>query len=273
MALTSQDSNIDTDFLFVAQLDSVKSVLMLLKAVNFKETALCIVTDRGLRITVEDARSVQASAFVQSEMFQEYLVQDDQVIFKIHLGVLVECLSIFGGAATTVKMRYQGYGSPLTLLLEEDGVITDCNIRTLEPDSPLEYSFQPDDVVNKVILHSESFREVFSDLDPSSDLLEMTLTPDPGQLCFTTDGQAGETQISIPKDSELIEAFDCSVKTVSRYQFSYIKPSLKALAISAKASVRINEQGLLCFQYMVPTEVETCFIEYYCLPLTDDNMD
>nr|CAD7588304.1 unnamed protein product [Timema genevievae] len=118
---------------------------------RFRKTAICIVTDKGVK---------------------EYFVQEDQVIFKVPLGVLVECLSIFGGALTILKMRYQGYGHPLTLLLEEDGVITDCNIRTLEPENPVEFTFNADSDINKVIIKSEPLKEIFNDLDPTSCVLQ-----------------------------------------------------------------------------------------------------
>jgi cell cycle checkpoint protein len=37
-----------------------------------------------------------------------------------------------------MKMTFAGYGSPLVLMLEELGVVTDCSIRTMEPDEPVE---------------------------------------------------------------------------------------------------------------------------------------
>nr|CAD7462026.1 unnamed protein product [Timema tahoe] len=200
----------------------------------------------------------------------EYFVQEDQVIFKVPLGVLVECLSIFGGALTILKMRYQGYGHPLTLLLEEDGVITDCNIRTLEPENPVEFNFNADSDINKVIIKSEPLKEIFNDLDPTSGVLQIILSSDPPHLQFSTEGNAGDTQVNIPSHSEIFESFECNIVTSSRYQFSSVKSSFKSLAISERASIRIDENGLLCFQYMIPTDAETCFIEYYCMPLAED---
>lgn len=51
---------------------------------------------------------------------------------------------------------------------------------------------------------------------------------------------------------------------------------MKPLAVSSKVSVRIDERGLLCFQYMIKTEDNnTCFVEYYCTPVVqvDDDVD
>nr|CAD7445241.1 unnamed protein product [Timema bartmani] len=39
-------------------------------------TAICIVTDKGVKVTVEDSNCIQASAFIQAEMFQaSYILQ------------------------------------------------------------------------------------------------------------------------------------------------------------------------------------------------------
>ena len=43
----------------------------------------------------------------------------------------------------------------MTLLcfrLEEDGVLTDCSIKTQEPDEILDFNFSSDNVVNKIIM-------------------------------------------------------------------------------------------------------------------------
>jgi hypothetical protein len=53
-----------------------------------------------------------------------------------------------------------------------------------------------------------------------------------------------------------------------RYKLSHVKPSSKSLAVSQKVSIRTDDRGLLCFQYMIPADNHTCFIEYcvsmYC---------
>lgn len=78
-----------------------------------------------MKVTVEDTKCVQASAFIQSEIFQEYTLnkkgKDDLITFKINLSVVLECLNIFGsgssgGGITTLRMSYQGYGFPLEML-------------------------------------------------------------------------------------------------------------------------------------------------------------
>lgn len=122
--------------------------------------------------------------------------------------------SIFvAGVSTTLRMCYRGYGYPLTLFLEEGGVVTVCKINTQEPEEPIDFDFCTTNVTNKVeilyrnvklrkklvssftdlycysitltsvlfflkvILLSESLKEAFSELDMSSEVLQITMSP------------------------------------------------------------------------------------------------
>ena len=52
-------------------------------------------------------------------------------------------------------MCYGGYGHPLVLTLEEDGVLTNCSLKTLEPDAVLDFDFCSSNVINKIIMKVE----------------------------------------------------------------------------------------------------------------------
>lgn len=54
------------------------------------------------------------------------------------------------GISTVLKMCYRGYGYPLTLFLEEGGVVTVCKINTQEPEEPIDFDFCSTNVTNKV---------------------------------------------------------------------------------------------------------------------------
>lgn len=48
-----------------------------------------------------------------------------------------------------------------------------------------------------------------------------------------------------------------------RYIFSLITSSIRVLSVSQKTSIRINEQGLLCIQFMIPTtNKDPVFVDY-----------
>lgn len=75
---------------------------------------------------------------------------------------------------------------------------------------------------------------------------------------------AGDCAIEVPHDSELIDSFECKETTTSNYKLQHIKPVVKALACSHLVSLKTDDHGLLCFQFMVKTEEgQTCYIEYF----------
>uniref|UniRef100_A0A6B2F719 Cell cycle checkpoint protein RAD1 n=1 Tax=Bothriechis nubestris TaxID=1766655 RepID=A0A6B2F719_9SAUR len=275
MPFSTQPETCKEQNVLVATLDNVRNLSNILKAIHFKDHAACFTSSNGLKFTVENAKSLQANAFIQAGIFQEFVVREESVMFRINLSVLLDCLTIFGtnslpGTQTALRMCYQGYGYPLTLYLEEGGVVTVCKIKTQEPEEILDFDFCSTNVVNKIILQSEGLREAFSELDMTSEVLQITMSPDKPYFRLSTFGNAGSTHLDYPKDSDLIEAFHCNETQTNRYKISLLKPSIKALALSCKVSIRTDNRGFLSLQYMIRNEDgEICFVEYYCCPDED----
>nr|XP_012138206.1 PREDICTED: cell cycle checkpoint protein RAD1 isoform X3 [Megachile rotundata] len=253
------------DYSLVAKLGNLKTVVQLLKAINFKENATCFGTENGLKVTVEDAKCMQASAYIPVNVFQVFNLKED-VIFRINLNVLVECLCMFWsninihGSSVALQLFYKGTGHPVSILIEEDGVITDCSLKTQDPDELLDFCLEPENVLNKVVLQTELLKDILSELDPTSDMIEVE------------PGIAGICHIELPHDGDLIDNFQCMSTATSSYRMSHIKPAMKALQCANKVSLRTDTCGLLCFQYMVKTdEAQTCYIEYYVSPVIDSD--
>ncbi|XP_033123280.1 cell cycle checkpoint protein RAD1-like isoform X2 [Anneissia japonica] len=233
MALSTQESEEDSQYILIATIDNAKNISNVLKAIlsKDKELATIFATENGLKVTVEDSKCVQANAFLQAAIFQSYVIREDSVTFKISLSVLQECLTIFGGGSSqggnpALKICYAGYGSPLLLMLEENGVLTDCSIKTLEPDETLDFNFTSANVINKIIMKSD-----------------------------------------FPRESDLVESFQCTQTQSNRYKLSLLKPSVKALMVSCKVSIRTDHRGFLSLQYMIRNEDgQISFVEYYCAP-------
>jgi len=90
--------------------------------------------------------------------------------------------------------------------------------------------------------------DVFAELDMTSELLRIQISPDKPWFRLTTDGNAGTSQVDCPKDSDVIETFTCSQISVNDYNLKLIKPSEKALGLSDKISIRMNSWGVLSTQ-------------------------
>ncbi|XP_023684511.1 cell cycle checkpoint protein RAD1 isoform X1 [Paramormyrops kingsleyae] len=275
MPLSTQSDQGDGQYVLVASLDNVRNLSNILKAIAFKDHALFNATPNGLKVTVEDSKCLQANAFIQSEIFQEFTIQEDSVSFQVNLTVLLDCLTIFGGSTvpgvtTALRLCYNGYGYPLKLFLEEGGVVTVCKINTQEPEEPIDFEFCSTNVTNKVILQSDSLREAFSELDMTSEVLQITMSPSQPYFRLSTFGNSGNAHYDYPKDSDMMELFQCTKTQTNRYKMSLLKPSTKALALSCKVSVRTDSQGFLSLQYLVRNDDgQICFVEYYCCPDED----
>ncbi|KXJ27827.1 cell cycle checkpoint protein RAD1 [Exaiptasia diaphana] len=273
----SQQSGDESPYILVAKLDNARNMSNILKAVHFKDSATCFVSSNGIKVTVENAKCVQANAFIQSNLFQEYTFKEESATFRINLNVLMECLNIFGsskdsGCFTTLKLCYKGYGFPLVLMLEEGGVLTDCSIQTEEPDETLDFDFSSANVLNKIIMKSECLREAFDELDMTSEVLQILMSPDNPYFRLSTFGYAGSTHSDFPKDCDMVESFECEQTQTNRYKINLLKPSTKALHLSSKISIRMDDRGFLSLQYMIVNDDgQVCFVEYLCAP--DEEME
>uniref|UniRef100_A0A1X7TQ88 Uncharacterized protein n=1 Tax=Amphimedon queenslandica TaxID=400682 RepID=A0A1X7TQ88_AMPQE len=152
-----------------------------------------------------------------------------------------ECLCIFGNEGnTSLRLYYDGYGTPLQLVLEENEVVTECSIQTSEADETLDFDFVSANICNKVIIKSECMRETFNELDLSK--------------------------------SDMVEVFECKTTQKNKYKLALLKPLAKALSPSSKIALRMDTRGFLSLQFMIVTEdKQLCFVEYLCVPEDDSN--
>eukprot|EP00794_Sanderia_malayensis_P014016 gene14017-15474_t len=216
MSQISEVSGDSESYILVAKMDNARNLTNLLKAIHFKDIATVYLSENGLKITVEDSKYVQASAFVQVQMFQEYSFTEEEGTFQINLAVMLECLNIFGsskdsGTSTALKMCYAGHGSPLKLMLVEDaGILTDCSIKTQDTSEVLDFDFQGDEVENKIIMKSIALKDTFAELDMTSDAIQIMMSPDAPFFRISTFGYCGSSHTDFPKDSDLFELFECN---------------------------------------------------------------
>eukprot|EP00039_Didymoeca_costata_P002839 m.62994 g.62994 ORF g.62994 m.62994 type:complete len:287 (+) comp11552_c0_seq1:189-1049(+) len=256
------------DALLICLLDDVRTFTKIIKAITFVDEATCILSDKGLRFVVEAAKSLQAKAFLQSGLFTEFRYNSsEEHSFDLDLNIFLDCLNIFGGECTSMRMSYSGYGEPLVLLLEEGGVLTDCNIRTMVASTPTGIDIRSAEIPSNIIMKSHWLAEVFAALDQSSEDVKIHISPDQPYFRISTDGDAGITQVDCPKESDMVESFTCDCTQINRYRLTLLKPSEKALALSTKISIRMNEWGVLSMQCLINTEDgQAVFVEFLCLP-------
>ncbi|XP_041971903.1 cell cycle checkpoint protein RAD1 [Aricia agestis] len=265
-----------SQYYFTAAMDSGKTLCSLLKAIQFQECAVFSAMPEGLKLTVEEGKCVQASAYIPAENFTEYNVRDDvDVMFKISIAVLTECLNIFGsGEESSLKMYFRCEGSPLLLVLQPqsvNNVMTDCEIATQTADSVLELRDENAEDVAKLVLKAPAFLGLLADLERTCDTIELNLSPVHPHVSIVTYGMQDRSCIEVPKSSDMVQSFACDQPLSLKYQSSHIRLIMKALAISSKAVLRCSSNGLLLLQLKLEKEDQRqMFSEFYIVPLIDD---
>ncbi|CAE6410494.1 unnamed protein product [Rhizoctonia solani] len=274
-----------------ASVNDVRHLASMIRGVAFVNRATVSISEAGITVTVEEARSLIANAYIPYTLFSSYVFNPPQVpgdatasqdsdsqppaaVFEVQLDVLLECLNIFGTAggnllakggagveqkprgkaqgkgkgkewadlnanrldnyftsskATALRMSYQGEGYPLTLLLAEDasGPKTTCEVTTLEPEPNLELPFDDDEKVVKLIM------KVSTSPYLQSPLLIVHI-------------------MDYPNDREVLELFECVERVSFNYRYRHIARALRPLQSSLKVSLRIDGDGLLSLQFMMP---------------------
>jgi len=277
------DDGLDSQYALIARLENVKIFAQLLKSIHFRERSTWYISNNGMKVTVEDAKCVQTNAFIKAEIFQEFVLRpgkgdeegSDDLSFSVNLGVVLECLNMFGGvgggeslgsAAPSLKICYAGYGHPLILYLEEHGVVTDCQVKTREAEECLDFNFANAKIISKVIMNSDYLKEVFSELDTSSEYIQFCISPTSPHFQIKTMGPAGDCNVSVPNSSDMMELFTSTSTSTAKYKLAMLKHGIKPLTLSEKVSIRMDERDFLCFQYMVRTDDGPAFLEFYCAP-------
>ncbi|KAJ3759732.1 Rad1/Rec1/Rad17 [Lentinula raphanica] len=200
---------------------------------------------------------------------------------------------------TGMRLTYIGPGYPLTVIVAEDatGPTTTCEIATFDAESHLELPFDSEQMVLKIILKSSWLRDALSELDPSCDKLTFIGNPasepdaglhpvkqrrirmqDAPNFRIEARGTFGNTEMDYPNDRDVLESFECETPVKFSYRFSHIARTIRALQTSVKTSLRIDNEGLLSLQFLMPTPVSRMhqgkgtsnFIEFRCLALEED---
>eukprot|EP00842_Homolaphlyctis_polyrhiza_P000030 jgi/Hompol1/1027/HPOL_004429-RA len=280
-----------TDSLTCIALGTVHSVL---------QKAYCTIAAEGIRLTAEDSRTVQAKAYLPKSLFRDFKWSDntqlsdlDELSFVVDIRALTDCLTIFGaqqpsgssssatvgddhavnqgGAAgaqsspVSLQLSYPKTGGELTLMLQDGNVVTACELATYdnEPITDLHAHFEERPLISKIIMKSDWLKTAFAELDDTSSDLTLSISPVYPFLRMSASGLAGESDLDYPRDTEVLESFHCAMASTHRYKFTMLHPCMKALGMSIKTSIRVNEIGILSLQFMLQlTTTQISFVDY-----------
>ena len=260
------------DTLFYGKLEHPRIFTRILKCIHFSEKCLCSISTRGLKFANFLSTSSNSSCFIPNQMFEVYRLVVDDIYCQINLTLLLEFLQIFGNSPShvTLLIHYRKY-VPLQLILEEQGVITECNISTDQPFELLDLNFGNNTTLCHFVMKPEGLKDIFNDLDMSNANLEVAIFPKNQILRFISKGTLGHSQIDINNHPDMVEKMImCSThENISfSYPLSILKNFFKALIYAMKSSIRINCVGMLCIQFILYSDSNKIgFSELLILPV------
>jgi cell cycle checkpoint protein len=153
------------------------------------------------------------------------------------------------------RLSYAGIGSPFSVILEEAGVTTTCNLNTYEPESPEEIPFQRDAMQVKIIMQARWLFDAVAELSSTSpSRLDIGATPEAPYVSISAVGHLGSASVDFAKGRELLETFTVAERWTQSYKFEMIKAASEAMRLASKVSVRGDEQGVLSLQFMIEVE-------------------
>lgn len=238
-----------------------------------------IIRGNGVNFSVKEALSVQCNAFLSRDVWSEYEYSgEEEERFTVNLSILLDCLNIFGQGALqqnspTVQMAYRGYGTPFLILLEQNGVLTDCSLLTLEAEEQLSFNLKSSEFNCRLIVNSEHLYTIFSELDWSCICLDIFISNESPHFRISTDGTECSCRVEYSKDSEMFERFECKKDTQFTYKLKYLQPIIKSLGIAQKSQIRINSDGLLAMEHKILNNGGIItFIGCYLMPVDESDL-
>jgi cell cycle checkpoint protein len=178
------------------------------------------------------------------------------------------------GISGVCRLSYSALGSPFSIILEESGVTTTCNLNTYESEASEEIPFNRDQLEVKIIMHSRYLFDAISEISPMtnststySSRLVIIASPSSPYLTLSASGPFGSSSVEFAKSRELLETFTVTRRWSQSYKFEMIKAAAEAMRLASKVSFRSDRQGVLSLQFMVETEVGgVSFVEFRFVP-------
>ncbi len=172
------------------------------------------------------------------------------------------------GMSGTCSLSYPEEGEPFSIILEEAGVNTTCNLKTYVPESPEDIPFDKEDLSFKIITQSRWLLDALAEIAPTSpEKLTIVASKSKPFLRLASSGELGTSSVDFAKGRDLLETLQVRERWAQTFKFEMIKSASEAMRIGTKVSLRGDGRGVLSMQFMV--EVEGCgnnFLDFRFVP-------
>lgn len=107
---------------------------------------------------------------------------------------------------------------------------------------------------------SQFLKDCFAELDvPGASRITIHMTPGPPYLSMDARGDSSSCCVDFPVDepgsagTDVFTEFESKGRSSNSYSLNLIRPCAKALAKADHTNVRVNKQGMLSMQHVIPS--------------------
>lgn len=180
------------------------------------------------------------------------------------------------GMSGTCTLSYPQKGDPFSIILDESGVSTTCNLTTYVADNghdgdndDNEIPFDKEDLSFKIITHARWLLDALAELAPTAPekLTIAASRAEPYLRLTSSGGPLGSSTVDFAKGRDLLETFAVGRRWVQTFKFDMIRSASEAMRIASKVSLRGDGQGVLSMQFMVELDgPEPSFLDFRFVP-------
>ena len=89
-------------------------------------------------------------------------------------------------------------------------------------------------------MNSDYLKEVFSELDTSSEHIQFLVSPSTPNFQIRTFGPAGDCNVDVPNTSDMVELFTSTATSTAKYKLAMLRHGIKPLTLSEKVRAPLN---------------------------------
>ena len=176
------------------------------------------------------------------------------------------------GMAGVCRLSYDRPGAPFSVILEETGVTTTCELVTYEPEPVDDIPIHKDALCQKIIMRASWLYDAINELSTTSPTrVTMTASPTAPYFALSSNGPHGSATVEFSKDPELLETFQVTRRVVNTYKYALIRGASRAMAMATKVSIRGDEQGVLSLQFLIELEGVVSFVDFKFVPFLPED--
>uniref|UniRef100_A0AC34F2N5 Proliferating cell nuclear antigen n=1 Tax=Panagrolaimus sp. ES5 TaxID=591445 RepID=A0AC34F2N5_9BILA len=280
MSLLDADLEASED-IFTAQCDNPAEVLLVLRALEFKEKPklYCTVSidKTGMKFVVESHKSFQGRAFFDHAFFSEWDLRSDVVlIFCIGLRDFMAAIGCLSTKNSVIKLTMEDEKTTvkdrrLNIFADDGKFKANLSLPVFNTTSD-EYDFRFYDVetIAEIKLEAKTIKSVFREID-IKEYPTITFSFQPNRCCISTKSETGKVSTLFTKGSRDAIQIICDGDSFHfKYRSIFIKRLKYATNNASKVSLAMNDNGILRVQVcLAKIDQHSAFIEFYTIPVVE----